>query len=64
MKLIKEWKNLKKIFKKLIKKFMRNQFHQSIFGDAQYFIWEKKLIVRNITTLQKNQKLKIVSKTF
>ena len=64
MKLIKEWMSLKKRFKKQIKKFIKNQFHQNIFGDAQYFIQEKIQIVKNTTMTQKNQTLKIALKTF
>ena len=64
MKLMIGWSNLKKRLEKLFKKFMRNQFHWNIFGGAQYFIQEKKLIVKNSTALLKNQKLKIVLKIF
>ena len=56
MKLIKEWKNLKKRLDKQNLKFIKNQFHWSIFGDAQYFIQEMKQIVKNTTTKQKNKK--------
>ena len=64
MKQLKEGSNLKKRLIKLIKKFTRNQFHWNIFGGVQYFIQEKKLIVKNIMVILKNQKLKIVLKTF
>ena len=48
--------NLKRRFKKQIKKFMRNQFIYNNFGDAQNFIQEMKQIVKNTTTKQKNKK--------
>ena len=40
MKLMKEIKNLKLKQIKLNQKFTKNQFHQNIFGDVQFTIWE------------------------